>query len=248
MYVCEIRQLFLGEPVKPQILYMFALSKMNFLGYITIISIMVIMTSSLDTFIGTSMSVIGAILGFSTTAIGTKLFIASKKIDKKTINEKIFASHMSWILIIFTIMNLILVLIGFLSFLITNTKWAFFGAAYSFGFLAGVGIIAWGLIEQERELPGYKFLAMLALPWFCTAPIVLGFSGIGLTFLFANITFLPIQSLSWQSAILLEFSLIIASIFIYQRGQQLEVRARNPLHGGLLEKTLREKYYQSKIL
>ena len=122
---------------------------------------------------------------------------------------------------------------------------AFAFAACGMGFLAGLGLGSWYRFKEEPEDQWPKFLAVLALPWFCTAPIVLGLAGIGLTTLFTPLTFLPIAP--WQFAVSLELLLVGFSCGLWWWGQKREAMARNPLQGGLLEATLRAKYGRPRM-
>jgi NACHT domain len=117
-------------------------------------------------------------------------------------------------------------------------------AGFALGALAGLGIGSWYHFKAEPKKQGLKFFAVLALPWFCTAPIVLIFAGIGLDFLLTPIAFLPLQP--WQSAGLLELFLVGVSSWLWRWGQKREAMARNPLQGGLIETTLRTKYGRPK--
>jgi hypothetical protein len=114
------------------------------------------------------------------------------------------------------------------------------GSSYGIGILAGLGIGSWYRFQAEPEKQWLKFVAILALPWFCTAPIVLGFAGVGLTSLFMLFTLLPVPP--WQAAVLLELLLVGVSSLLWWWGQKQEARARNPFQGGLIEATLRAKY------
>lgn len=113
-------------------------------------------------------------------------------------------------------------------------------AAYSVSVLAGLGIGSWYYLTDESEKQWPKFFVVLALPWFCTAPIVLCFAGVGIAALVTPLTFLPL--LPWQSAGLLELLLVGGSSWVWWWGQRREAMARNPLQGGLIEKTLRAQY------
>jgi hypothetical protein len=112
--------------------------------------------------------------------------------------------------------------------------------AYGIGIIAGLGLGSWYRLEDEPESLWRKPMAVLALPWFCTAPIVLYFTWVGLTTLFAPLTFAPLPP--WQFAGLLELVLIGMCCWLWRRGQKLEAMARNPLQGGLIEANLRQKY------
>jgi len=101
-------------------------------------------------------------------------------------------------------------------------------AALGIGILAGVGIGSWYRFKAEPEKQSLKFLAVLALPWFCTAPIVLVFAGVGLSAL--------------STSVLFEFFLVGVGSWLWWRGQKREAMARNPFQGGLIEATLRAKY------
>jgi MoxR-like ATPase len=114
------------------------------------------------------------------------------------------------------------------------------GAAYFIGFLAGLGVGSWYHFKAQPEKQWHKFFSVLALPWFCTAPIVLGFAGVGLASLFTPLAFLPVSP--WQSAGLLELFFVGVSSWLWWWGQKREAMARNPLQGGLIEATLRAKY------
>jgi MoxR-like ATPase len=113
-------------------------------------------------------------------------------------------------------------------------------AACGISIFAGLGLGSWNYFENEQKKGWQKLLPALALPWFCTAPIVVFFAGVALTSLFTPLTFLPVQP--WQSAGLLELFIVGASIGLWHRGQKLDAMARNPLQGGLIEETLRVKY------
>ena len=117
---------------------------------------------------------------------------------------------------------------------------AFAGAVYGVAILAGLGIGSWYQLKIEPERQWLKFFAVLALPWFCTAPIVLIFAGIGLAYLFTSLAFLPITP--WQCAGLVELLLIGISGWLWWWGQKQEAIARNPLQGGVIETTLRTQY------
>jgi hypothetical protein len=111
--------------------------------------------------------------------------------------------------------------------------------------LSILGIACWYSIDNKIEKPWVKPCAVFALPWFCTAPFVLVFAGVELTFLLTPTNFLPTSP--WQTAGLIELFFVGLIILVWQRGQKLDRMARNPLQGGLIEKMLREKYYRSNV-
>jgi hypothetical protein len=99
---------------------------------------------------------------------------------------------------------------------------------------------AWHRAEREPDNRWLRWLAILALPWFCAAPIVLGFAAVGLHTRLSALA-LPYGAV-WLQALLVEGALVGLGCVLWWRGQWLEARARNPLQGGLIEKMLREKY------
>jgi hypothetical protein len=108
------------------------------------------------------------------------------------------------------------------------------------GILSGIGLGCWYYFKDEPNQQWWKFFTVLVLPWFCTAPIVLGFAYVAFTFLFGHLMFLPLKP--WLCALLLELCLVGLGSYLWRWGQRREAMARNPLQGGLIEATLRAKY------
>jgi len=118
-------------------------------------------------------------------------------------------------------------------------------AAYGISTLGGLGIAHWYRFKSEPAIQRGVFLAALALPWFCTAPIVLFFAGVGLATLFTPLAILTIPP--WLAAGLVEFCLVGVSTWLWRWGQNREAMARNPLQGGLIEATLRARYGRPRL-
>jgi hypothetical protein len=108
------------------------------------------------------------------------------------------------------------------------------------GILSGIGLGCWYYFKDEPNQQWWKFFTVLVLPWFCTAPIVLGFAYVAFTFLFGHLMFLPLKP--WLCALLLELCLVGLGSYLWRWGQRREAMARNPLQGGLIEAMLRAKY------
>jgi hypothetical protein len=88
------------------------------------------------------------------------------------------------------------------------------------GFLSGLGLGLWKRAEKKQDW--FKYLAILAFPWFCTFPIVFIFS-----------TLAMYDFLSWQVPQILVAWIIIfgTCTALWKRGQKLDHDARNPLYG-----------------
>jgi hypothetical protein len=119
------------------------------------------------------------------------------------------------------------------------------GAAYGIGILSGVGIGSWYYFTSEDDNSWLRFFAALAFPWFCTAPIVLIFAGIGLATLFTPHKFLAILPLA--VAAFGELCLVGLSYWLWRQGHRREALAQNPFQGGLIEATLRTKYGRPRV-
>ena len=118
-------------------------------------------------------------------------------------------------------------------------------AAYGTGALSGIGLSSWAYFTSKNKKSWLRFFAILALPLFCTAPIVIFFAGMGLSALLAPAKFLTIPPLA--IAILCEFCLIGVSCWLWRQGKKRETLARNPFQGGLIETTLRTKYGRPRM-
>ena len=121
-----------------------------------------------------------------------------------------------------------------------------FAFAYLIGILAGLGLGSWYRLKAEPAKQWLKFFAVLALPWFCAAPIVLVFAGVGLATLFTPLAAL-LSIPPWLAAGLVEFCLVGVSTWLWRWGQNREAMARNPLQGGLIEATLRARYGRPRL-
>jgi len=106
--------------------------------------------------------------------------------------------------------------------------------------LAGAGIGAWYSYKSNPDQGWLKFIAPLALPWFCTAPIILIFSFIGFSGIIKGIVILPSFPI-WLQALAIELLLVGVGSILWMRGKSLEALAQNPLQGGVLEAVLRER-------
>ncbi len=102
--------------------------------------------------------------------------------------------------------------------------WAWFWAGAVAGAWAGAGI---GLEAWYRAKDFSRYFAVLAFPFFCWLPIVVGFTTVAL------FHFLP----SWQYTILTWLAVIGICTAIWLRGQKLDWEARNPLKDILKPKT-----------
>lgn len=85
----------------------------------------------------------------------------------------------------------------------------------------------------------------MAFPLFCSAPVVIGFAGIGLAHIFKHYTLLIMSP--WLAALLVELLLLGAGCWLWHQGQKREAMARNPWQGGFIEAFLREKYGRPRI-
>ncbi|MEO0987057.1 MAG: NACHT domain-containing protein [Cyanobacteria bacterium J06639_14] len=96
---------------------------------------------------------------------------------------------------------------------------------------AGMGIGAWYRLKQHPEQRWFRYLSLLAFPWFCWLPIVAVSSLFGVNHFLSS--FSPINwSTELQTAVFIGFWLILGTL-LWQWGQQLERKARNPFQGGL---------------
>lgn len=88
------------------------------------------------------------------------------------------------------------------------------------GFLSGLGFGLWKRAEKKEDW--LKYLAILAFPWFCTFPIVVIFSTLAMhDFLFWQ----------WPQIIIAWIIIFGTCTALWQRGQELDHDARNPLYG-----------------
>ena len=89
----------------------------------------------------------------------------------------------------------------------------------------GYGLGIW-VREQSKQLIRFKVMAVFAFPFFCWLPITLAFT----TLFVARV--LPTQPpLSWMIAILIDLFVLGLVTILWKRGQYLERKAQNPLHG-----------------
>jgi hypothetical protein len=88
------------------------------------------------------------------------------------------------------------------------------------GFLSGLGLDLW--IRAEKKQDWFKYLAILALPWFCTFPIV---------FIFSTLAMHDFLSWQWPQILLAWIIIFGTCTALWQRGQKLDHDARNPLYG-----------------
>jgi hypothetical protein len=86
----------------------------------------------------------------------------------------------------------------------------------------GFGLGIWYLAKEKTYSRWVRFLSILAFPWFCSFPIVFGFTSFALY-----------HRLSWEWQSISLFWLVIFGFctVLWVRGKKLEEKARNPLRG-----------------
>ncbi|MBD2074346.1 NACHT domain-containing protein [Phormidium sp. FACHB-592] len=111
------------------------------------------------------------------------------------------------------------------------------------GLVAGAGLGAWYSLKFHPEQRWLRWVALLSFPWFCSFPIVVGFSSVALYRLLqwaSPFTHLPLPL--WLQTALIALVLAVVCTILWRRGQALQERARNPLQGGILEQAIRGTY------
>ncbi|MEM9006528.1 MAG: NACHT domain-containing protein [Cyanobacteria bacterium P01_F01_bin.86] len=103
------------------------------------------------------------------------------------------------------------------------------GAGAVAGAVAGAGLGAWYRLKSRPEQQQFKYLAILAFPWFCWFPIVI---------IFGTLCLHDVFSLPWLWTVLTTILTLGLCKGLWWRGQQLENKARNPLRGGILQAEL----------
>ncbi|WP_287711656.1 hypothetical protein [Microcystis sp. M037S2] len=86
----------------------------------------------------------------------------------------------------------------------------------------GFGLGIWYQAKEKIYWLWVRFLSVLAFPWFCSFPIVFGFTSFALY-----------HRLSWEWQSISLFWLVIFGFctVLWVRGKKLEEKARNPLRG-----------------
>jgi hypothetical protein len=113
-----------------------------------------------------------------------------------------------------------LVLISSLAILI-GLAWSSYGfIAVCFLLSVGTGLGVWERAKEKQDW--LKYLAILAVPWFCTFPIV---------FIFSTLAMHDFLSWQWPQIVIAWIIIFGTCTVLWQRGQKLDHDARNPLYG-----------------
>lgn len=186
---------------------------------------------SLDQISGTASIIFGVVVGASVFAF-TEVFIFAFAVAFAIVSAVAFA------VVGASVFTLAFAIVGAITFAGAGTG-AVAGAVAG---AAGFGLGAWYRFkpkynEQKRVQDWLRFVAVLALPWFCWLPITLIFSTIGFHNLLSQ--FSPLSLATWQQTILVEVLLIGLGSILWWRGRYLDQIARNPLQGGIVEQAIR---------
>ena len=92
--------------------------------------------------------------------------------------------------------------------------------AIAIGGIVGVGLGAW--YRAKDKIDKSRYLAILAFPFFCTFPIVLGYS---------SYAFYDWFGLNWQQITIIWIGILGVCTVLWQWGQKLDYEARNPFKG-----------------
>ncbi|MDJ0599971.1 MAG: hypothetical protein QNJ37_14155 [Crocosphaera sp.] len=85
---------------------------------------------------------------------------------------------------------------------------------------AGSGLGAW--YRAKNKIDWSRYLAIFAFPFFCTFPIVLGYS---------SYAFYDWFGLSWQQITIIWIGILGVCTVLWQWGQKRDYEARNPFKG-----------------
>ena len=108
--------------------------------------------------------------------------------------------------------------------------------AFAVAVVLGFGLGFWFRVAKHSERKWLYFLSLLAFPWFCWAPLTLTFGTLGGHTLLDR--FSPLKTYLWPQALVLVGTLVFTASGLGWWGYLQDKAARNPLHGGHLERVL----------